>query len=164
MSRGPAFVALFAVSALLGGCGQVVSGHPAPADSVAVGTTAPPTTGAGSDQVSLRVLAGRWTGAYRCGQGETALTLTIDPPDGTIASAVFDFGPSPVNPAVPHGSFAMGVGYVHDVLTFTQRRWITRPTTYSMVDLVAVEVSPVRLAGTVNGQGCTTFTVTRDRG
>ncbi|MEV0292669.1 hypothetical protein [Nocardia sp. NPDC050710] len=139
----------------------MVAGRPGPEPgAVGVAATAPSTTPAG-DRVPLRVLAGEWTGSYFCSQGETALTLTLDPPDGAGSRAVFGFGPSPANPGIPIGAFEMGVGYLHNVLTFTQRRWITRPGDYLMVDLVADDVSPSHLSGRVTGPGCTIFQVTR---
>lgn len=160
----PAFVVLFAVSAAVSGCGQVVTGAPQP-DSAAHGTTvagtpAPNITGA---PVPLHSLAGQWTGTYLCGQGETALHLTIDQPTGNSARTLFAFGPLPANPSVPVGSFEMIAAYVGGKLAFTAGSWINRPDDYATVNLVADLISTSRLSGTVGAGGCTLFHADRDQ-
>jgi len=159
---GPAFVVLLAVSTALSGCGQVVPGRPV-ADPAARATTPVPTTST-SASVPLRSLAGRWTGTYRCGQGETALRLTIDPPERESAPTIFAFGPLPTNKSVPEGSFTMTAAYRGSGLTFSAGSWINRPGNYETVDLLADKVSTTRISGIVAANpGCSTFHVDRDQ-
>ncbi|MEV0589641.1 serine/threonine-protein kinase [Nonomuraea sp. NPDC050310] len=107
-------------------------------------------------------LAGTWTGEYTCTQGVTALTLTITGTPDAL-KATFAFGADPSNPGVPTGSFAMR-GTVEDgVLRLRGDRWIDRPGDYLMVGLLArlAPERPDRLDGTVESDGCTTFSLHR---
>ena len=161
---GPAFVVLLAVSTALSGCGQVVPGRPI-ADPAARPTTSTPvpTTGA-SGSVPLRALAGRWTGTYLCGQGETALHLTIDTPERDSAHTVFAFGPLPTNKSVPEGSYHMTAAYVGTRLSFSAGSWINHPGNYETVDLLADKVSTSRISGVIAANSaCSTFHVDRDQ-
>ena len=107
-------------------------------------------------------LRGTWRGGYVCGQGHTALALTIEPrKDGTF-SALFHFEAASDNPGVPTGCYEMqgrldpATGRVR----FRQQRWLLRPADYVMVDLEG-QLSPAgdRIAGRVIGPFCTEFQV-----
>ncbi|HWO87533.1 MAG TPA: hypothetical protein VNL98_00125 [Gemmatimonadales bacterium] len=81
-------------------------------------------------------LAGRWTGTYTCGQGETGLTLTITPGVMGQLEARFEFRALPSNPSVPSGEYWMA-GWVttdgHVALVGVE--WIRQPPNYIMVGL-----------------------------
>lgn len=114
--------------------------------------------------VHSRKLSGTWAGTYTCNQGSTGLTLTIgDAPDsGDGAPVTFAFGPTSADPAVPSGSYTMTVTGTGDgPFFFIQRDWVKQPAGYVMVDLTGHLTDPNTLTGTVQGTGCTEFTVTR---
>lgn len=98
-----------------------------------------------------------WRGTYRCTQGVTAVTLTIDAePDGD-AIARYDFGPVPENPSVPPGSYELaGVLRVTErgfTGAFTPVRWLDQPTNYMMVG-IAVTARGDQLRGTFDLAAC----------
>jgi len=112
---------------------------------------------------------GVWEGAYVCGQGKTALTLTLDgDADGRVAGT-FAFGPRSDNPGVPRGRYVVE-GNITPKGQFTLRgvRWLEQPTDYAMVDLKggaynsANPGGPDVLTGTLTGApGCTEFAAER---
>jgi hypothetical protein len=112
---------------------------------------------------------GVWEGAYVCGQGKTALTLTLDgDADGRVAGT-FAFGPRSDNPGVPRGRYVVE-GNIDSSGHFTLRgvRWMEQPTDYAMVDLKGRAYTSSRpgeqdvLKGTLTGApGCTEFAVLR---
>jgi hypothetical protein len=107
-------------------------------------------------------LRGTWRGGYVCGQGHTALALTIEPrKDGTL-SALFHFEAASDNPGVPTGCFEMQGRFdaATGRLALAQRRWLRRPPNYLMVDLEG-QLSGDRLHGFVLGPSCTTFELER---
>ncbi|NNH72643.1 hypothetical protein HLB23_22740 [Nocardia uniformis] len=154
-------IAVLMMSVLATGCQETITGTALP-DSAAIGSSSPTTTAA-EGPVPLAKLSGIWTGTYTCAQGETELTLTIDPAVSGAARAVFAFGPTTKNPDVPIGSYEMTAQYVDRILEITQQRWIEQPSGYVMVDLLANAVSANSLSGIVDDSGCTTFKITRDR-
>lgn len=110
-------------------------------------------------------LNGPWQGYYTCLQGDTAVELTLvhDPLSGAL-SAEFAFGPSPENPDVPAGRFALQG--VFDPLfmaaTLTPDRWIERPEGYGMVGVEAFyDPFGDRLDGWLDDPNCSDFAVTR---
>jgi len=114
--------------------------------------------------VAQEELRGTWRGGYVCGQGHTALALTIEPrKDGTL-SALFHFEAASDNPDVPTGCFEME-GRLEPAsgrLVLERRRWLLRPPDYVMVDLDGT-VAPGRdrIEGRVIGPWCTGFAVAR---
>jgi hypothetical protein len=88
--------------------------------------------------VHAQEIAGEWRGQYVCGQGVTALHLTIEKRGGGDAiSATFSFGPLPQNPDVPRGAYAMQGTYdprTHR-LRLDAEQWIKAPPGYVMVGL-----------------------------
>jgi hypothetical protein len=128
---------------------------------------------------SAQTLAGEWIGFYVCGQGTTALRLTInDVPDEAGLTALFEFGPWPENPDIPSGSFAMrgilipAADETHDpVLDLRGIEWIEQPHDYVMVDLTGAHQNTPDgdiIAGAVTAQmpfnNCSEFLVRRNPG
>jgi hypothetical protein len=107
---------------------------------------------------------GTWVGKYFCAQGETALTLTIDPAqDGTLR-ARFHFYPAPKNPYVPEGCFTMTGKFdpVTRALVLSAGNWIVQPRGYVTMDLKGRLRDDGSVHGLVLGPGCALFTVYRD--
>ncbi len=98
-------------------------------------------------------MPGEWVGSYTCAQGETGLTLTVEP-DGRTE---FAFYPLVTNGAARPGRFEMRATANGANVTFTRVRWLDRPPGYEMVDLVATE----RTQRLMRGSGCGTFRVDR---
>ncbi|MGW1817936.1 serine/threonine-protein kinase [Streptomyces sp. NPDC002125] len=144
---------------------------PATASPAEGGTkrTAPATeTPAEQPTKEVSPVAGEWRGTYRCGQGETGLTLTITDTDGAL-TATFGFYPIASNPDVPRGSFAMRGTRVGTHMDLYGDHWITQPEDYLMVGLSAevADGTPKALVGPVTdtdgapSDSCTTFSVER---
>lgn len=124
--------------------------------SAAVDTPTPAPTG-------VRI-AGTWTGTYQCGQGRTALELTIaEPASSGEIEATFAFKAHSSNPDVPSGSFRMRGRLSGSVLELKGERWIDQPGDYLMVDLRATveDDRPTAVRGIVDAEGCGTFEVRR---
>ncbi|MFJ2668750.1 hypothetical protein ACIO14_30825 [Nocardia fluminea] len=135
---------LFTVVAVPG-CGHSIEGTAVAADGAANNS---------------RSTEGTWIGSYHCAQGATGLTLTVQ----SSGRAEFEFYPLPENPTVPTGRFAMQWQTEPGHLVFRQSSWIDRPGSYRMVDLIADRTdNPAILSGTVTGEGCSTFWLSRDR-
>lgn len=104
-----------------------------------------------------------WQGQYVCAQGPTALTLNIEQrcvASGCEVSAVFEFGPLPANPSVPHGSYRMR-GDVNQndrgeaVLVLRPEQWIEQPANYMMVGLTATsDAGQQNMQGHIDNQAC----------
>lgn len=111
-----------------------------------------------------------WQGQYVCAQGPTALTLDIEQrcvASGCEVSAVFEFGPLPANPSVPHGSYRMR-GDVNQndrgeaVLVLRPEQWIEQPANYIMVGLTATsDVGQQNMQGHIDNQACGDVTLQR---
>lgn len=115
-------------------------------------------------QVDTSDVVGSWEGAYRCGQGDTGLSLEITEggAEGEL-SAIFHFRKIPSNPDVPEGSYKM-VGFLEDgKLRLRRLEWIDRPAGYVMVGLNAMitERQPQTITGTVSNVGCEVFEIDR---
>ncbi|MEP7210973.1 MAG: hypothetical protein ABI740_09070 [Alphaproteobacteria bacterium] len=109
-------------------------------------------------------LAGEWRGKYECGQGVTALTLTVSEIPGGKLKARFAFGPLPENPRVPTGAFDMEgrLDAKTRRVTFRSGKWIKAPLGYFTVDLEGyVEASGNRITGVVPSAGCSVFDLAR---
>ena len=115
---------------------------------------------------SAQDVTGEWTGRYICGQGVTALNLTIAKAASPNAlTATFRFGPLPENPEVPKGAYQMrgtyDAGSRHVRLDGV--KWIEAPLGYVMVGLDGhVSESGSRITGAVPDMfPCSAFEVWR---
>lgn len=135
--------AIFAVASAPG-CAQSVPGTAIAADPV-------------KSPVAEQIPTGTWVGQYECVQGETGLTLTVE----STGKSEFAFYPLPGNPRAASGRFEMRTTFESGRPTFRQARWIERPGTYVMVDLIATHHDATVMSGNVIADGCTTFQVSR---
>lgn len=111
-------------------------------------------------------VTGEWTGRYICGQGVTALHLSIGKPStGNRLVATFSFGPLPENPGVPKGAYTMRGTYDAGArrLRLQGQAWISAPSGYVMVPLEgSLSASGDAIAGHIPGAfPCTVFEVRR---
>ncbi|MFW0791999.1 hypothetical protein [Gordonia sp. CPCC 205333] len=113
----------------------------------------------------VSTVVGSWTGSYTCAQGSTKLTLTVEAAaDNGTNRAVFTFGPGGTDTA-SSGSFAMTAADDQvGGIAFTATEWIVAPRNYVMVNAQADKVSSTQMSGTISGEGCTTFSVTKSTG
>ena len=130
---------------------------PAPRSSAssAAGTTSTP---------GLDALTGSWDGTYTCAQGLTGMHLQIAAPQNGSSAVVYDFYPVASNPMVPPGSINFTASLATDgSVTLTPGSWIDQPAGYVTVKLYGTlpTAGSDTFNGTVAGNGCTTFTVTR---
>lgn len=127
-------------------------------------TTSKPTSPT-ADGAPLSTILGKWTGTYVCGQGETAVTFTIE--SGLIddqVNATFAFGPTRANPDTERGSFEMAGIRLGDDVMFTPLRWIDKPGTYQMVSVQLdgpITANMTRLSGRILSPGCSTISLRR---
>lgn len=111
-------------------------------------------------------VTGDWTGKYICGQGITALHLTIQKVSaGKMIAATFSFGPLPENPDVPTGSYTMRGTYdaASRRVRLTGEKWVDAPDGYIMVPLDGyLSTSGQKISGRVpDAFPCTDFEVWR---
>ena len=107
------------------------------------------------------LLSGEWKGAYICGQGLTALTLSIHA-HGDHWGATFFFGPVKGNKGVPEGAYSLAVTQDGDHYHFEPSDWIQQPPNYAMVGLDGTLSADLRaLSGAVLFDGCESFQVSR---
>ena len=108
--------------------------------------------------------AGTWRGDYICGQGNTALALTIETRKDGGLSALFHFEAAPDNPGVPTGCFEMQGRFTPATgeVTLGALRWLRRPPNYVMVGLDGhLSADGIEIQGLVQGPGCSFFRVAR---
>lgn len=126
-------------------------GDPSPPTSSEESTTSAPSPS--PDQASL---TGTWTGTYECAQGSTDLTLTLVDLQGDV-SGYFEFGDSG---DVPPGAYTLSGTNDGGALTLAGDEWIEQPEGYLQVGLSG-EAEGDSLTGTIDGEGCTDFSVSR---
>jgi hypothetical protein len=118
----------------------------------------------GSSSADPASLTGVWEGTYECAQGPTGLHLTIDDrADGNVGAA-FEFAPTSDSPDVPSGGYSMTGNKADGTLVLEGHEWLEEARGYEMVGLradVGERGADDPLAGTVVGEGCTTFEVER---
>lgn len=88
-------------------------------------------------QAQTPLITGEWEGRYICGQGVTALHLTIRKGAANAITATFSFGPVPENPEVPEGRYQMRGTYdpASRRMKLDGVKWIDEPAGYVMVGL-----------------------------
>lgn len=113
-------------------------------------------------------LTGLWRGEYTCGQGLTAMALSLREDACGNVHAVMTFSEHPKNPGVPTGCFTLAGRYNarSGALTLKQQKWIKQPDPYwYMIDLSGkVSADGASYAGNVGFPQdglCTTFSVKR---
>lgn len=109
-------------------------------------------------------LNGVWEGLYECGQGATGLTLTVDDRGNGELGAAFEYHPTPNNPDVATGIYSMTGTKTASTLALEGHEWIEQGGDYGMVALTAElegREDTETLSGTVEGSGCTSFSVRR---
>jgi hypothetical protein len=105
---------------------------------------------------------GVWSGTYACNQGLTGVQLTITGSGGDALKATADFYPVASNPGVANGSYEMVGSYsAAKGLVLNPDYWINEPPGYEMVGLTAPPPRGSAMSGTVQGDNCSTFSVTR---
>ena len=109
--------------------------------------------------------AGAWHGQYVCGQGLTALDLTIKEPSPGRLTALFHFAADPANPGVPEGCFSMAGRYdaASGAVRLDPGHWVMQPAGYVMVGLAGrLGREGRQIAGRVTRVPvCTVFSVAR---
>jgi hypothetical protein len=109
-------------------------------------------------------LTGTWEGSYACAQGETPLVLTLTDYGNGDLDATFELVPPEVDSEeIDHG-FRMQGTVSDETLTLEGQDWFGQPEGYEMVGLLAdlsEQSGSDQLTGTVDGEGCTEFTVER---
>lgn len=106
-----------------------------------------------------------WEGTYVCGQGLSAVTLTLDVDRSNNVTARYDFGPVPSNPTVPTGAYLLtgvlepqGSGFTGEL---ADSEWIVRPANYFMVPLAVETLDGKAMTGTIRHPSCSGFAATR---
>jgi len=106
-----------------------------------------------------------WEGTYVCGQGLSAVTLTLDVDRSNNVTARYDFGPVPSNPTVPTGAYLLtgalepvGSGFTGEL---ADSEWIVRPTNYFMVPLSIETIDGKAMTATIRHPSCSGFAATR---
>lgn len=107
-----------------------------------------------------------WIGRYECGQGVTALQLTLDVDPNGRATAIFDFGPLADNPTVPSGSYTLrgNAEPTGDAITVSLEpdRWISQPENYVMVPLLGgIDADRRRMRGRILNDACSWLDIKR---
>ncbi len=124
---------------------------------IAAGAVLHGTVAHASDQLS-----GIWKGSYRCGQGETAVTVSLSVEDGGAAHGTFTFGNLPGHSNVKPGKYLIEGRYDErgDSLQMRPAGWIEKPPGYTQVGFaVAYERAAQRLTGRIQFDSCSTITL-----
>ena len=107
---------------------------------------------------------GIWTGHYACAQGETGLTLTVEPRSGRALRALFHFYAIRQNPRIPEGCFEMTGTFdrVRNEVSLTAGDWLLHPPGYVTVDLTGqIDAGGKHFGGSVAGPNCGGFDLIR---
>ncbi|MCW5741584.1 MAG: hypothetical protein KIT67_15610 [Alphaproteobacteria bacterium] len=93
----------------------------------------------------------------------TKLTLTVQQKHGSTSFVLFAFGPSPLNPNVPEGSFMMQGTLSDSMMQLTPMNWVKEPYGFSMIGLVGTSTDGKSYQGNVVASipGCSTFSVVK---
>jgi hypothetical protein len=116
-------------------------------------------------QQSQSSIVAEYHGHFTCTQGITNLTIQfLKPTPGSVAVAIFKFGPSNSNPNVPFGAFFLqgGVNFRDGRLELQPLSWLSQPQRYVMVGLSGTSSDEGKtFKGKVLGPNCTEFSITR---
>ena len=108
-------------------------------------------------------VSGEFEGGYVCVQGQTFVRVMADAHEDGSMDATFAFGSARWDGgsnAVPHGSFALKGSWKGASFTLHPDHWIERPDGFEMVGMTG-EAKDNRLFGTIDFDGCKSFSVTR---
>lgn len=104
---------------------------------------------------------GTWVGSYICDQGYTGGTLTISQLRGDNFEGTFRFYPTPKNPTVPPGSYAVSGQYDagSQRILINPGRWLQRPANYyNTIIIGSFDPATKTLSAYFQGvNGCTSF-------
>ncbi len=102
------------------------------------------------NSINAAQLNGDWVGTYRCGQGDTGLTLSVTGEDQYL-EAIFSFYATSSNPNVPSGSYRMrGVYNGQGTIDLEFVEWINRPSGFDHLNFEAsVNLSTEEIRGTL---------------
>jgi serine/threonine protein kinase len=121
-----------------------------------------PATSPGPSAPGRPEVDGVWTGTYDCNQGLTGMQLTITGSTGGSLRATMRFYPIATNPGVADGSYELVGSYsAADGLVLNPDYWIDEPAGYEMIGLNASHPHANSMSGSVQGLGCSTFSVSR---
>jgi hypothetical protein len=120
-----------------------------------------PLTRSGKKTVANFSPVGDWVGAYTCHQGTTGGTLSIRHVRGDQFEGQFRFYPTPKNPYVPTGRYAVYGEYDRDTqrILVNPGKWLERPKNYFNTIIIG-SFDPVAktFSGFFQGiNGCTSF-------
>jgi hypothetical protein len=132
----------------MGSGGQDGTGYPSASSSG---------SGSASGSGDASALSGVWTGQYTCRQGNTTMRLHLSGLNDKV-TGTFDFGGQG---GVPAGSYTVSGTLAGGKVTLTGGEWIKQPDGFAMVAFDVTSMSATALSGTVAGEGCTTFQVTK---
>ena len=106
---------------------------------------------------------GIWAGRYACTQGETGLTLTVEPGSGRALRALFHFYALRENPGVQQGCFEMTGTSERDRNEVSLRAGgrLLHPPGFVTVDLAGQIDATGKLTGSITGPGCGGFDLIR---
>ncbi len=104
---------------------------------------------------------GDWVGSYTCLQGTTGATLRISKVHGAAFEGQFRFYPTPKNPYVPAGRYAVSGEYDRENsrILINPGKWLQRPANYTNTIIIG-SFNPVNrtFSGYFQGiMGCTSF-------
>lgn len=102
----------------------------------------------------------QWTGGYLCAQGPTGMKLTVIDDEPARVTAILAFGPTPANPDLPRGSFALAGSRQGGRLELRPVDWLQRPEDYEMVGLRG-HIRGDRLEGAILHETCGAFSLRR---
>jgi hypothetical protein len=139
-----------------GGGGATAEVSTAPTTSG--GATAPQLGGGSATSSASGAFAGLggvWSGTYHCHQGATTMQLTLVP-SGPTLTGTFEFHVGSTT-----GAYTVKGSQNGDKVVLHADQWLAQPDGYALVDFEITSISPTRLTGTVDGEGCSTFSVTK---
>lgn len=107
-----------------------------------------------------------YQGVYYCGRQVASLSLKLYPPSADPRQrALFQFGPKPTSPEVPHGAFIVEgtIDLTGGTMILAPVRWVTQPAGYPLLGLSGRSADAGRtFSGRVtDSAACSLFTLRR---